>query len=254
MAAVRVPPSACSTSQSMAMVFSPSAAEVDARPQRAADEPADLLGAAADLALDRFAVRAGVGGGGQHRVLGGEPAQARALAPPRHALGDAGRAHHAGLAELDQHRSGRMGGEAAGDDYRSQLVVESAVFSSGHPPTLTVPGDGLSDATTSNVSSHTTACTGPSNSALASLMTSSRDVHGGMWVKQQFAHAGLRRGAARLGAREVQVRAAGPARASTTPRTGTRRRRWPVRSARRSSRCRRCRRTSPRTGSVKRMP
>ena len=35
---------------------------------------------------------------------------------------------------------------------------------------------------TLNVSPHTTACTGPSNSALASLITSSREVHGGMWV------------------------------------------------------------------------
>jgi hypothetical protein len=32
------------------------------------------------------------------------------------------------------------------------------------------------------VSPHTTACTGPSNSALASLITSSREVHGGMCV------------------------------------------------------------------------
>ena len=32
------------------------------------------------------------------------------------------------------------------------------------------------------VSPGTTACTGPSNAALASLMTSSRDVHGGMCV------------------------------------------------------------------------
>ncbi|CNJ13707.1 Uncharacterised protein [Mycobacterium tuberculosis] len=34
----------------------------------------------------------------------------------------------------------------------------------------------------SNVSPDTTACTGPSNSALASVMTSSRDVQGGMCV------------------------------------------------------------------------
>ena len=37
---------------------------VDHRTQRAADQPGDLVGAAADAALDRLAVRAGVGGGG----------------------------------------------------------------------------------------------------------------------------------------------------------------------------------------------
>jgi hypothetical protein len=29
-----------------------------------------------------------------------------------------------------------MRGEAAGDDYWTQLIIEAAVFSSGHPPTL----------------------------------------------------------------------------------------------------------------------
>ena len=42
-------------------------------------------------------------------------------------------------------------------------------------------------ARTSNVSPHTTARTGPSNSALASPMTSSREVHGGMCVSSNSA-------------------------------------------------------------------
>src|ERR1700737_5653584 len=124
-----------------------------------------------------------MGGRGQHRVLGRQPALPRALAPARHTLGDARRAHDPGLAELHQHRSRGMGGEAAGDAHRPQLVVEPAVFSSGHAPTLTGGSDGTQECATSNVSLHTTACTGPSNSAFASLMTSSRDVHGGMWVR-----------------------------------------------------------------------
>ncbi len=52
--------------------------QVDAGPQRPADQPGDLVGAAADAALDRLAVAAGVGGPRQHRVLGGDPAQAAA--------------------------------------------------------------------------------------------------------------------------------------------------------------------------------
>ncbi|BBX30888.1 hypothetical protein MMAGJ_01700 [Mycolicibacterium mageritense] len=38
-----------------------------------------------------------------------------------------------------------MVGEAAGDHYRAQLVIETAVFSSGHPPTLTGRTDTIGD-------------------------------------------------------------------------------------------------------------
>ena len=84
-AAVRVPPSACSTSQSSTMVFSPERLVVDDGAQRAADQPRDLVGAAADPALDRLAVGAGVGRARQHRVLRRHPAEAAVLAPARHA-------------------------------------------------------------------------------------------------------------------------------------------------------------------------
>ena len=49
MLAVRVPPSASSTSQSIHSVRSPSFVEVDDRPQAAADEPLNLDAAAIDL-------------------------------------------------------------------------------------------------------------------------------------------------------------------------------------------------------------
>ena len=107
--------------------------EVDAGAQRPADQPADLVGAAADAALDRLAVAAGVRGRGQHRVLGGHPAQAGSLAPPRHALRDAGRAQHLRVAELDEHRPGRVLLETAGEAHGAQLVVGSSVSSFHHP-------------------------------------------------------------------------------------------------------------------------
>ena len=58
---------------------------------------------------------------------------------------------------------------------------------------------------TSNVSPHTTACTGPSNSALASLITSSRDVHGGMWVSNNSPTPAARGDPAGFGAGQMQV-------------------------------------------------
>ena len=100
---------------------------VDDRAQRAADQPGDLVGAAADPALDRLAVGAGVGRGGEHGVLGGDPAQAGALAPARHALGGGGGAEHPGAAELDQHRPGGVVEPVAGDRDRAELVVGPAV-------------------------------------------------------------------------------------------------------------------------------
>ena len=81
--------------------------------------------------LHRLAVAARVRGRRQHRVLGGDPAEPGALAPARHALGDAGRAQHLRVAELDEHRARRVLLEAAGEAHRPQLVVGPAVRS-GH--------------------------------------------------------------------------------------------------------------------------
>ncbi len=69
---------------------------VDDRAQRAADQPADLVGATADPALDRLAVGAGVGRGREHGVLRRDPAQPGALAPARDAPGGGRRAEHLG--------------------------------------------------------------------------------------------------------------------------------------------------------------
>ncbi|CDZ88481.1 conserved hypothetical protein [Rhodococcus ruber] len=107
--------------------------EVDAGAQGAADEAADLLGAPAELAFDGFAAAAGVCGGGEHRVFGGEPAETGTLAPAWYAFFDAGRAHDAGLAEFHEHRARGVVGESSGDPDGAEFVVRSAVFSCGHP-------------------------------------------------------------------------------------------------------------------------
>ena len=54
-----------------------------------------------------------------------------ALAPARHALGDAGRAQHAGAAELDEHRALGVVEPVAGDGHRAELVGRAAV-GAGH--------------------------------------------------------------------------------------------------------------------------
>ena len=109
---------------------------VDHGAQRAADQPRDLVGAAADAALDGLAVRAGVGGARQHRVLGGDPPAALALEPARHALGERGRAEHPGAAELHQDAPLGVVEPAAGDADVAELVGGAAVRARGHAVTL----------------------------------------------------------------------------------------------------------------------
>ena len=106
----------------MAMLFSPSAARsIEARSERPISRLISWVRPPI-RPLHRLAVAAGVGGARQHRVLGGHPAQARALAPARHALGDARRAEHAGAAELDEHRALGVVEPVAGDGHRAELV------------------------------------------------------------------------------------------------------------------------------------
>src|SRR5690606_8254871 len=103
-------------------------AVVDDRAQRPADQPGDLVGAAADAALDRLPVGAGVGRRGEHRVLRRHPPETGALAPARHALGGRGGTQDAGPAELDQHRAGRVIEPVPGEADRAQFVVGAAVL------------------------------------------------------------------------------------------------------------------------------
>ena len=133
MAAVRVPPSACSTSQSSTMVFSPRAlVSITARRLRPTSREISWVRPPM-RALDRLAVGAGVGRARQHRVLRGHPALAAALAPARHALGERRRAQHPGPAELDEDAALGVVQPVAGDPDVAELVVGTAVVS-GHAP------------------------------------------------------------------------------------------------------------------------
>src|SRR5689334_8518478 len=62
---------------------------VDAGAQRPSDKAGDLVCPAANAALDRLTVVAGVRRPGQHRVLGGHPAEPTPPPPPRHLFSDA---------------------------------------------------------------------------------------------------------------------------------------------------------------------
>ena len=104
-AAVRVPPSAWSTSQSRVRVRSGSAVRSMAarrlRPIRrwiSAVRPEGFPCATSPLV-------AGVGGARQHRVLGGEPPLAAVLLEGGDPVLDAGGDQHAGVAERDQRRA-----------------------------------------------------------------------------------------------------------------------------------------------------
>src|SRR6516164_585466 len=77
---------------------------VHAGPQRAADKAGDLLRPAAEPPLDRLALAPRVRGPGQHRVLGGHPAEPAAPPPARYFFGHARRAQHSRGAELNEHR------------------------------------------------------------------------------------------------------------------------------------------------------
>src|SRR5690606_31761693 len=100
---------------------------VDGRPQRPADQPRDLLGAAAGAALDGFARAAGVRGPGQHRILRGDPALTGVAPPAWHPGGERGHAQHAGAPEL--HETGTLSVvlPTPVEADRSQLVGGSAV-------------------------------------------------------------------------------------------------------------------------------
>ena len=94
MLAVRVPPSACSTSQSTAMVRSPMMPRsTTPRRLRPMSRWISMVRPAGGRAPPRAAVRVGVAAG-QHAVLGREPAAARAAQPAGHAVAQRRRAEH----------------------------------------------------------------------------------------------------------------------------------------------------------------
>ena len=79
--------------------------QVDHAAQRAPDEPLDLVGPAADPALDRLALGPLGGRPRQHRVLGGDPAGALAAQVRRDAVVDRRRAQDLGVADPDPARA-----------------------------------------------------------------------------------------------------------------------------------------------------
>ena len=129
MAAERVPPSACSTSQSRWMVRSPSAFKSNtARIERPIRR---WISCVRPLCLPRAAsrsLRVWVDAR-QHAVLGRDPALAAAALVRGHLLLHRGGAQHLGGAELDQHRAFGMDGEAARDADGAQLVGGTAAAS-----------------------------------------------------------------------------------------------------------------------------
>ncbi len=79
--------------------------QVDDPAERAADEPLDLVGPAADPALGRLALAALGGRPREHRVLGGDPAGALAPEMGRDAVLDRGRAQDLRVADPDPARA-----------------------------------------------------------------------------------------------------------------------------------------------------
>src|SRR5712692_3290750 len=104
-------------------------AHVDGGPQRATDQPLDLVRATAQAALDRLPRAAIVSGARQHRILGGDPTLAAAAPVRRHAVLDAGRDPHARPPHLDQARALGVHVDAELDLQRAQLIGHAPVRS-----------------------------------------------------------------------------------------------------------------------------
>ena len=124
MAAVRVPPSACNTSQSTQIVRAPSFSQIERGAHGAADEPLDFRRTPVELALGdvaRFALQGGVG---EHRVFGGDPAALDFLFlhPARHGFLDGHAADDAGVAPFDERGAGGVRRDVVLKAQRTQLV------------------------------------------------------------------------------------------------------------------------------------
>jgi len=100
--AVRVPPSASITSQSIRIWRSPQRLEIRHRAQRPADQSLDLVRAPAGMPAVHLALDPFRRGAGQHAVLGRHPSAAAVSQKRRHALLHRGGAEHFRAAHLDQ--------------------------------------------------------------------------------------------------------------------------------------------------------
>ena len=129
--AVRVPPSAWSTSQSTVIWRSPSASRSSVARKRAADQALDFDGAAVLLAGGGLAAGALQRGARQHAVFGGDPAAALALEPRRQAFFQRGRDQHMGVAEF--HHAGAFGifDDAAFQRHGAQFIRRTAAWPHG---------------------------------------------------------------------------------------------------------------------------
>ena len=137
--AVRVPPSAWMTSQSIQIVRSPSSVSRVDRAQRAADQPLDLLRAAADLAGAGLALRARRRGARQHAVFGRDPALAGVAQERRHAVLDARRADRRACGRPRSAPSLRRASRKPGVmRRRAQLSGGAPVDSRGHQSSFSV--------------------------------------------------------------------------------------------------------------------
>ena len=97
--------------------------------EAAADQAGDFLGASA--VEGAFAAAAGVGGGGEHVVFGGDPAAAGAAHPAGDVFGDGGGAEDAGVAEGDEDGAGGVHLEAELEGEGAHVCVGAGV-GSGH--------------------------------------------------------------------------------------------------------------------------
>ena len=122
-AAVRVPPSACRTSQSRVICRSPRRGRsTTARSERPIRRWISWV-RPGDFAGRGFAPRACRGRARQHRVFRGDPALALAAQPRRRLVLERGRAQNVGLAEAHEARALGVARDAALESHFTHFVV-----------------------------------------------------------------------------------------------------------------------------------
>ena len=124
MAAVRVPPSACKTSQSIPTLALAETFHVGNGPQAAPDETLDFLRTA--RRKRSFSIVSGIGGAGQHAVLSRHPAATTIAHERRHRIFDTGRAGYMRVAKLSEAGPFRIFREISFQNDIAQLICVSA--------------------------------------------------------------------------------------------------------------------------------